>query len=316
MWGRNQYDDVIRITGIYDVQVDGALTMDQLKTCNPVDTAKELAQTGHRTIHCRPYGLTLRPAIRLDDPCLVRMPAKATLYPFSYDPHKIDPTEGNLLVTAAAYKATSVDGITQTPEEQAEQVRARIAVINSTSICDGSQPPSSQDRLFLTYHCGREPSTLLALTPFDPTPPLTTCETSGNAPGCIPFGASNIDRLNACMAYWNKSLLTYTGNPYQLVSPQYGTTYGVEGYTTVSPQAAYDGSRIDSDISLKGIQEFWYTTEPVDVDPKNRGPILLRGIPGVGGRDWIHFDLTSPSGANASGQVALYVNGDTDPTQL
>lgn len=328
LWAGNSYNDTVRISGIYELEANGALSADQLATCRPLDSDKQLTQTGSRTLHCRPFGLTVKPAVRMDDPCLVKMPASANLYPFTFDAAKLDPTEGNLLVTAAAYKQVSIAGVSQTPEEQAESVRARISQVTANSICDGSQPLGSIDPLFRKYHCGIQPSTMLAITPYDPNPAPVTCETNpnaqkcsdnGNAPGCcIPWGASAIDRLNACAAYWNKSVLTYTGNPYQLVSPMHGTVYGFVSYITVSPPADYDGLRIDSDINLNGIRELWYTTEPDKVDPLNRGPILLRGVPDTGGRGWVHFDLTAPAGVmgSASGTASIYVNPDQDNTQF
>jgi hypothetical protein len=328
LWARDSYDDTVRVSGIYELEANGALSAEQLASCRPLDSDKQLMQTGSRTIHCRPFGLTIRQAIRMDDPCLVKMPASANLYPFTYDPSKLDPTEGNLLVTAGAFKQESVAGVSQSPEEQAQSVRARISQVTSTSICDGTMPPGTIDPLFRKYHCGVQPATMLAIVPADSNLPPVTCETNpnaqkctdnGNAPGCcIPWGAGAIDRLNACMAYWNKSVLTYTANPYQLVSPQHGTVYGFVSYITVSPPADYDGLRIDSDINLNGIQELWYTTETDTVDPNNRGPILLRGVPDTGGRGWVHFDLTPPFGAmgSASGTASIYVDPSSDQTQF
>ena len=103
------------------------------------------------------FGVAVRQAISLDDPCMID-------------------DQGNLLVTPAAYPSTvDVGGVVQTPEQQAQQIRNRIAQLTA--------PPS-----------GIEPTNLLALVPYDPTPlPVVAAD------------AAPADRLAACQAYWAAS---------------------------------------------------------------------------------------------------------------
>src|SRR6476660_8983259 len=96
LWARNPYNDTVRVSGIFDY-----------------------TDSNNRTTRLFPYGFAVRPAITMDDPCMIDR-------------------AGHLLVTASAYRDTAVQGISQSAEEQAEQVRARIGQLTSLSSCDGS----------------------------------------------------------------------------------------------------------------------------------------------------------------------------------
>lgn len=209
-------------------------------------------------------GLMIRQAISLDDPCLID-------------------AKGNLLTTAAAYPTTTtVAGVTQTPEQQAQQVRDRISQLS---------PP------------GQAP--LLAVLPYDATPPPT-----------VPKTASAAERKMACDAYRGASDRTYIGNPV-VTAPTHGFIYGFVRFVTTLPPVNYDGFRLDTPVGLKGVQEIFFTIEGNTVDANNRGPLFLISTQTPGGRDVVHFDLihADPLG-QASGAAALYVNLDQDPVQF
>lgn len=286
LWARNQYNDVVRVSGSFDTTVGGKST------------------------RLFPVGFTIRPAITMDDPCM------------------IDQNTGALLTKAEAYKDVDLAGQHQTPEEQAQQVRTRIGQLTPISSCDGS--PESKDPVLKAYHCGLEGSNILygviAYETVDATGMLLTlapespktCETSGNAAGCIPFDAAPADRLAVCKAYWDSSPLAYSPNPLQLTAPIHGQLYGFPTFLSILPPGQFDSIRIDSPINLSGIQELWMTTEPDQVDPKSRGPVFLDGTPGEGGMDIVHIDLAPPFGVMApiSGTAALEVDLDQDPVQF
>jgi hypothetical protein len=283
LWARDQYDDVVRMSGIFDYTADGA-----------ADTTRVF-----------PFGLTIRPAITMDDPCMID-------------------AQGRLLIKAEAYADLDIDGVHQTPEEQAQQVRARIAQLTSTGSCDGSGGPA-QD------HCGHQSATLLGVVAYEliddqgaatsvaGTPPRT-CETipGGPAPGCIHFDAAPGDRLAACQAYWSASPLAYTPNPLQITAPLHGALYGELSYVTTTPPSAFSSIRIDSNVKLSGVRELWLTSEDDAVDPRQRGPIFLDGVPDVGGLQVIHFDLTPPFGSQlaVSGTAVLLDQLDDDTVQF
>lgn len=220
------------------------------------------------SINATTPGLMIRQAIAPTDPCMID-------------------DKGNLLTTAAAYPTSiSYSGITQTPEQQAQQRVLRIQQLNPAGM-----PP------------------LLAVVPWDEHVEPTVAANTAPA-----------DRKAACDAYRNvQPPTTYVPNPDQITAPLHGTVYGFVGYSTNHPPAGYDGLRIDSPIALKGIRELWLTDETAPagatgdfVDPRHRGPTALEGLPDAGGRDVVHFDLTGPGG---SGTAALLVNLDTDPIQ-
>ncbi len=230
-------------------------------------------------------GFTIRKAITMGDPCMID-------------------GQGNLLVTPAAYPGTTViDGIPQTPQQQAQQVQNRIKQLTSTTECD-------PDGI-----CGGQTAQLLAVIPFDPATPPHTCA-NGETTGCMPWNLAAADRLAACQAWWNASPLTYTPNPAQITNPAHGTVYGFIAFQTNPPNgpyANYDGIRIDSPTNLRGLRELFITTEPANVDPNKRGPLMLDGFPTQGGRDVVYFNL---SGTGVSGSVSLLVNLDQDPVQF
>jgi hypothetical protein len=278
LWGRNAYNDVLRISGIFDYAAPGS------------DESERLF----------PFGFAIRPAITMDDPCVID-------------------DEGHLLTKAEAYHDTVVAGVAQSAEEQAQQIRTRIAQLTSTSSCDGSGGDPA-------WHCGIQASTLLGVVPYElcdangvmrsVLPPAPrTCETSGGAAGCIPYGAAPSVRLAACRDYWSQSPLAYTPNPTQITAALHGLLYGELRYITTSPPLAFDSIRIDSNVGLRGIAELWITTEADMVDAAHRGPILVDGTPDQGGFDVVHFDLSPPPGtaAAASGTAALLVDLESGP---
>ena len=257
LWARDEFNDVLRVDAIYDLPT-----------------------------HAIAYGLQIRQAIALDDPCMIVS-----------DPRS--PTYGELLVMPSAYPSSvTVNGVTQTPAQQAQQVRNRIAQLTSNGVCLTDLFDPTQQL------CGREPSSLLAVVPYDATPPPS-----------LPLDTPASARAAACAAWWSGSPLAYTPNPAQLTAPLHGAVYGFVGYLTTVPPSDYDGLRIDSATNLRGIEELWLTSERVAVDAvdaRSEGPLYLDGVPTPGGRDVIHFDLRSPSGEAISGTAALYVSLDED----
>jgi hypothetical protein len=190
--------------------------------------------------------------------------------------------KGNLLTSPAAYPTTvAVAGVTQTPEEQAAAVVGRIQQVN---------PPSGP---------------LLAVLPWDKTQdPI------------IGPNASPDQRLAACNAAKALSPNYYVPNPLQVTAPLHGTVYGFVSFSTVVPATNYDGFRLDIPVSLKGVQEVFFTVEGDNVNPNHRGPLFLVSTRTQGGNDVVHFDLTPPAGSMAAvaGTVALYVNLDVAPS--
>ncbi len=112
LWVRDQNNDIIRVDGTNYTYKD--------------------PQSG-KSVTLQPFGLQIRDAITLDDPCMID-------------------SKGNLLTSAAAYKTVTVAGVTETPDEQATSVKNRIMQEISTSLG------------------GIQAATLLAVTPWDETP--------------------------------------------------------------------------------------------------------------------------------------------------
>jgi hypothetical protein len=235
LWTRDQYNDVIRVNPYYNL-TDGKTQ----------------------------YGLMVRPAVSLSDPCMID-------------------DQGNLLTTAAAYPAPiSYNGVTQTPDQQAQQIVDRINQLT---------PPGALP--------------LLAVLPYDPNTPS------------VPANAAAADRLAACNDYRGKSELTYVPNPSQITAPAHGVVYGFIKFVSVTPPVSYNGFRIDTPVNLKGTQEVFLTIENDTVDPRARGAAYVVSRPSPGGRDVLHFDLVhaDPNGT-ASGAVAMYTTLDQDPVQF
>ena len=262
LWASLSTNDTVRIDSIYD-------------TSGP-DPANPGKQKAFHSF----YGLTLRRAITMADPCM------------------IDST-GNLLITAAAYppEGQTINGVFQSAEELAAQTRARIAQLVTDRVCDDATPP----------HCGHQFKNLIAVLPFDPTPVPVI---QSNAPAA--------ERLAACQQYWNASPISYTPNPIQINAPIHGTAFGFVDFITQTPATAYDQVRLDTPLRLNDIQQLWMTVEGDTVDPKNQGPVFLSGRPDEGGRDIVHIDLSPPFGStnSAAAQVALNVSLDEDPVQF
>jgi hypothetical protein len=250
LWARTQYDDIVRVDGYTDLQ-NGV-------TAN---------------------GIMIRQAIGLKDPC--------TIDGYYFQDEKNDPTKGNLLTSAAAYRTSlSAGGVTQTPQDQAQQVIDRIDQV-SDNITIASGGP------------------LLAVLPYTPT-----------VPPSVPDAASPSDRRAACDAYVMDPL-AYVPNPYQFTAPLRGTVYGFVKFISSKPPSDYDGVRIDTPLNLKGVREIFFTLEGNSVDPLNRGPLFLTSKLTQGGIDVVHFDLihADPMGS-ASGTAALLVDLDEDPVQF
>jgi hypothetical protein len=263
LWARNGNDDVIRLPGIVEVQ-------------DPRDP-----RTSERLL---PYGFFIRPAMTMDDPCMID-------------------GLGNLLVTANAYPApTDFAGVSQSPDEQAEAVRSHIADITATSSCDGSGEDPR-------YHCGRQASTVLGLFPYEIVTDAGLATMIAPTMPPVPFAAAAADRLAACQSYWANPL-AYTPNPLQLSAPAHGAVWGYVTYVTLSPPAGYQSIRIDVPVDLRGLRELFITVEPDQVDPLHRGPVLLDGTPQVGGQGVVHFELQPPPGAAVpvAGSATVYTD--------
>lgn len=230
----------------------------------------------------RRYGFVIRNAISMGDPCM------------------IDKKTGALLTTAAAYSPVTIAGVPQTPEDQAAAVRSRVAQLTSTTNCDPNLPAPN---------CGFQPANLTAVVPFSPK--VDTTPLVGLTPS-----TPNEERLAACRAYWASHPLAYTPSPTQIISPIHGTVVGFLEWTTPVPVAGYNFVRIDSSVSLRGVREIFMTLETLDpgesgdgVDPKNRGPVYLQGMPTQGGRGIVFFNLNGPT---ASGTASIYTDLDED----
>ncbi|HEX6835925.1 MAG TPA: hypothetical protein VF334_05095 [Polyangia bacterium] len=247
LWARTQYDDIVRVPGYYDL-TNGKSSP----------------------------GIMIRQAISLTDPCMIDG---------YYFPNN---NGGNLLSKPAAFATTiSSGGVTQTPEQQAQEVIDRIDQL-TTNVTIASGGP------------------LLAVLPFDPA-----------APPSLPDTATSDERRGACDAFTLNDPLAYAPNPFQLTAPLRGFIYGFVKFLSVTPPSDYDGFRIDTPINLKGVQEIFFTLEGNNVDPLNRGPLFLISKPVTNGIGVVHFDLVhaDPKGT-ASGTAALEVDLDNDPVQF
>ena len=120
------------------------------------------------------------------------------------------------------------------------------------------------------------------------------------------------DRKAACDRYRAASEITYVPNPAQITAPLHGALFGFCFFTSQNPPINYDGFRLDTPVSLKGIQEIFVTIEGNNVDPANRGRLFLVSAPTPGGRGIIQYNLISPSGSGVSGSATLYLNLDED----
>jgi len=229
---------------------------------DPYDDILRISSINNILTGDRSYGFVIRQAISLDSPCMID-------------------GAGHLLITADAYPSSvTVAGITQTPEQQAQQVVNRIKQVTAAP-------------------AGTQASSLMAVIPWQPTPEPV-----------IPEGTAPADRLAACQAYEAASPLTYVPNPGQITAPLHGYVNGFIAYVTSS--GADDGIRIDTPVRLAGLQELFFTIENDGVDANSRGPLYLTSKRTKGGRDVIHFDL---SGSGVSGTAAVYVNLDQDSVQ-
>lgn len=272
IWVRDGNDDIVRMDSTFNYSPTG---------------------DGQHTTRLDPFGIVIRPALSMDDPCIID-------------------DKGNLLVTAAAYPSTVlVGGVMQTPEDQAQTERWLLASLCNTSSCDGSGGDPA-------YHCGHQPSTLLGIFPYellDASGQIVA--TAPPSPPSVPFDAPAADRLAACKAYWAASPLAYTPNARQVTAPPHGAIYGVVTFTSAAPSVAYDQIRIDSPTHLDEVRELFLTDEADAVDPLNRGPVFLGGLAGPGGRAVYHMDLVAPSAdSTASGTAALYTDFNVAPTGL
>jgi hypothetical protein len=123
LWARTQYNDIVRVPGYYDLQ-------------------KGLSA----------FGLMLRPAITLDDPCMID----------TYYGDKTGP--GNLLTSPDAYPASVTQGgATQTNVELAQQVIQYIHQVTDNSSIQTGGPLLA----ILPYDPNVEPSIPAGATPAD-----------------------------------------------------------------------------------------------------------------------------------------------------
>ncbi len=249
LWARTQYNDIVRVPGYYNVQ-------------------KGLSA----------FGLMLRPAITLDDPCMI-------------DSYTTTGGPGNLLTSPDAYKTVKLGGVTQTADDQAAQIVQYIhQVTDNPSIQAGGGP-------------------LLAVLPYDNTvePAIPADATPDQRKqACDMYIGDKVNHPNA-----------YIPNPFQLTAPLNGYIYGFVEFTTLTPVQSYNGFRIDSPLNLKGVQEIFFTVENDTVDPLNRGPLFLISQLTQGGRDVVHFNLLDsvPNGPH-TGTATLEVDLDEDPVQF
>jgi hypothetical protein len=226
-----------------------------------------LAPFYDESVNATTPGLMIRQAISVNDPCMTD-------------------DRGNLLITAAAYPTSiSYAGVTQTPEQQAQQRVLRIQQLTPAG------------------------NPLLAVLPWDEHVEPT-----------VDPNAAAPDRKATCDAYRNPPPpappTTYIPNPDQITAPLHGTVYGFVGFTTVQPPTNYDGIRLDTAVSLKGVQEIFITTEGTTVDPNNRGPLYVTSKLAPGGRDILQFELIAAQPDGPSGALAVYTNLDEDPVQF
>ena len=219
-------------------------------------------------------GIMISQAISLSDPCML-------------DGYYYHTGQGNLLTSPAAYPTSvTTGGVTQTPDEQAQQVIARINQLTTNPTIETGGP-------------------LLAVLPF-----------ATSVPPAVPASATPEERRAACDAYIQDPL-AYIGNPYQITAPLAGYVYGFANFASVAPAASYDGFRIDTPLSLKGVQEIFFTLEGDTVDPHNRGPLFLTSQLTMGGRDVIRFELVhADPTSSVSGTAALLVDLNNDPVQF
>ena len=281
LWARDQYDDVLRISGIYDTTAAG------------------------RAVRLFPDGLAVRLAITMDDPCMIdgagNLLTKAEAY------H--DATIAGVYQTAEEQaqsvrsriaqvtSTSSCDGSGGTPAYHCGHQNATMTGAIAYELVDDS-------------------GTVVEIAPAGPR----TCETvppGESTSGCISYAAAPADRLAACSAYWENPL-AYTPNPLQITAPIHGQLYGELAYVTTTPPSAFNSLRIDSNVNLRGIRELFFTVEPDQVMPLARGPLFLDGTPDAGGRDVVHFDLAPPLGSTmaVSGSAALLVELDENPVQF
>jgi hypothetical protein len=219
-------------------------------------------------------GLIIRQAISATDPCMID-------------------ANGNLLTSPDAYPTSVKFGtVTQTPEQQAQQVQQRIAQLSPAGVAP-----------------------LLAILPWD-----KQCDAGGNCvsvtPPTIADDVSPAERKARCDEY-RLNELAYVPNPLQITAPLHGSVYGFANFTTVQPPTNYNGFRLDTTVSLKGLQEIFLTVEDDSVDPANRGPLYLASTQVNGGVGVLQFQLNNPTDPNgASGAVAVYTDLDEDPVQF
>ncbi len=221
-------------------------------------------------------GLVIRQAISATDPCMTD-------------------DKGNLLTSADAYPGPVKSGtVTQSPDQQAQQVQQRIAQLNQGGL------------------------SLNAILPWDRvcTNPDDNNSCVSNAPPMVPMDPTPEQRKAACDVY-RASELAYVPNPLQITAPLHGAVYGFANFTTSQPPTNYNGFRLDTKVSLKGLQEIFFTIEDDSVDATMRGPLYLVSKRVPGGVDVLQFQLTDPTNSNgASGAVAVYTDLDEDPVQF
>ena len=210
-------------------------------------------------------GMIIKPAITLDDPC-------------------VTDGKGHLLTDMSAYPtAVTEAGVTQSPQQQADQIVNRITQLN----------PSGMDPL-------------LAVLPF-----------TSVAEPVIPETATPAERQAACDAAAAADPNFYIPQPSQVTAPIHGAVYGFIAFQTLNPPANYDGFRFDVPVDMKGLQALFFTLETVDIaDVKTPGDLYIVSTLVPGGRDILQFALTPAGTSGPSGAVAVENTLDEDPVEF
>ncbi len=215
-------------------------------------------------------GFIIKPAITLDDPCMTD-------------------GKGHLLTDPSAYPTTIKQaGVTQTPQQQAQQIINRIEQLN---------PPGA--------------TPLLAVLPF------TSVVVSFVHDGMPTTTPTPDERQKGCTDAATADPNFYIPQPSQVTAPIHGSIYGFIGFQTLNPPANYDGFRFDVPVNLEGLQALFMTLETVDIaDVKVPGSLYVVSQLVPGGRDILQFALTSVATSGPSGAVAVENTLDQDPVEF
>jgi hypothetical protein len=235
LWARTRFDDIVRISGTF---------------IDPV--TKQVSY---------PYGLHVRNAITLDDPCIV-------------DEH------GNLLTSAAAYPAmVTVAGVTQTAEQQADVVKNRIKQLLAASLG------------------GLQSTTLQAIIPYNVAAPPTVAANASAADRLSACQAYWTDPL----AYTpNPAQVTAPlhGAVYGFVG--YTTTRPPAGYDGLRIDTPVNLRDLRELWVTRELEPAGNPPGNDFVRADQRGPTVMQGVPDAGGRDVVHIDLRGDGGSGTA----------------